>query len=118
MKDILIIFTVLLLLLITISTLGGSLTFVNRSGGAEYFTDSTTTANAAKAAAAAAAAATDAKKGKGKAETFAMLPKAPAPAVKATFVNNAANNPPPLPKKEAPPHQVVEGFDGRIYATA
>lgn len=38
MKDILIIFAILLLLLITISTLGGSLTFVG-SGRSEYFTD-------------------------------------------------------------------------------
>lgn len=39
MRDILIIFTVLLLLLITISTLGGSLTFVHNEHGREYFTD-------------------------------------------------------------------------------
>lgn len=42
MKDILIIFTVLLLLLITISTLGGSLSFVAKNGRNEYYTDAST----------------------------------------------------------------------------
>lgn len=44
MKDILIIFTVLLLLLITISTLGGSLSFVAKNGRNEYFSDASSTA--------------------------------------------------------------------------
>lgn len=39
MKDILVIFTVLLLLLIIISTLGGSLSFIGKNGSPEYFTE-------------------------------------------------------------------------------
>lgn len=115
MRDILIIFTVLLLLLITISTLGGSLNFVNKNGGAEYFTDPVKVDSKAKPlkqpftqpktaapsddAAARAAVAAAAAKPK---VTFAQ-PKhttaAEASAVK-------------------PTQQVVEGFEGPIYATA
>lgn len=115
MRDILIIFTVLLLLLITISTLGGSLTFVNKTGGTEYFTDPVKvdtktqplkqpltqpkTATLSDEAAARAAVASSAAK----------------PKVSFTQPKNTSATATSAGK---PTQQVVEGFEGPIYATA
>lgn len=105
MRDILIIFTVLLLLLITISTLGGSLTFVNKVGGTEYFTDMPT---AKKADATKSTTPKDLAK-------FTQPGKTTPPLQKITPTLDVKGTASTAPKTV---DTFVEGFEGPIYATA
>lgn len=132
MKDILIIFTILLLLLIVISTLGGSLSFIGK-GQNEYYT------NAARPK----QAHPDAHPAHAHAENFSNTQKIPKPFVtKQAFTQAAppaATATPPLtltaktpaakaaiavanasssPAPDTAPASDIEGFEGPMYATA
>lgn len=111
MKQILIIFTVLLLLLITISTLGGSLSFIGK-GQNEYYTDAVNknTKHIPKPK-----------------QAFTQVAAPPVPAVPAKIAKAVATpapaataNPaaPASSSTAAPATTDIEGFEGPMYATA
>lgn len=118
MNDILIIFTVLLLLLITISTLGGSMSFIGKYGGSEYFTSE----NASKAKTLSSDAHNQ--------EPVVPLAKSSKPTslVPSVMPPNASKNAPKeksvntlIPPSNAPPIKPkpeIEGFQGAMYASA
>lgn len=121
MKDILIIFTILLLLLITISTLGGSLSFVGK-GQNEYYTNAQPNANpSANESARAAKNTQKIPKPFVTKQAFTQATPAPppsqaakTPAAKAALAvaNATSSDTTPAPAAD------IEGFEGPMYATA